>query len=334
MVELAGLKVFVAAAEEGSFSRAAERLHYSQSAVSQSIKALEQTFGVALFLRRGRSVQLSEAGQRLLPLARDVLNAAHLLEDAMNNLEGQVVGDLMIGCSTTSGKYLLPSLIAAFRREYPAVRVRVNVLSRQEVITRLVDERLALGVVSKQIEHRDLEYQPFFEDHMILIVPADHPWGTYGYALPADLLDQPLILREPTAGTTEVLLDGLARYGISPDMLNVVMELGSAEAIEMAVEEGIGIAFVSELVAARGLALGRVKWVNVKGLELRRTIYMVRNVRSPLTRAQDRFWVFMREQRGALAAYLRDPIAYIQGPRAAESPVQAVLGMKAREDPK
>ena len=118
MVELAELKVFVAAAEEGSFSQAAKRLDYSQSAVSQRIKALEQTFGVALFLRRGRSVHLTEAGQMLLPLARDVLNAAHLLEDAMNNLEGQVVGELVIGCSTTSGKYLLPGLAAAFRQEY------------------------------------------------------------------------------------------------------------------------------------------------------------------------------------------------------------------------
>jgi len=329
MVELAELKVFVAAAEEGSFSQAAKRLDYSQSAVSQRIKALEQTFGVALFLRRGRSVHLTEAGQMLLPLARDVLNAAHLLEDAMNNLEGQVVGELVIGCSTTSGKYLLPGLAAAFRQEYPAVRVRVNIFSREEVIARLLDERLALGVVSKRVEHRDLVYQPFFDDHVILIVPADHPWGTYGYALPTDLPDQPLILRGPTAGTTEVLLDGLARHGISPDMLNVVMELESAEAIEMAVEEGIGMAFVSELVAARGLALGRVKQVNVNGLDLRRTIYMARNAHSTLTRAQDRFWAFVQERRSALAAHLRNQITYIQGAQTAESSVRVVLGMKS-----
>ena len=79
------------------------------------------------------------------------------------------------------------------------------------------------------------------------------------------------------------------------------MEIGNAEAIEMAVEEGIGIAFVSELAAARGLALGRIKAVNVEGLDLRRTIYLAHNVRHPLTRAQERFWTFVADRHTELA---------------------------------
>jgi DNA-binding transcriptional LysR family regulator len=83
-------------------------------------------------------------------------------------------------------------------------------------------------------------------------------------------------------------------------MLNVVMELGNAEAIEMAVEQGIGVAFISELAAARGLALGRIRTVEVEGMQLNRTIYMARNLGSPLTRAQDRFWHFVAERQGDL----------------------------------
>src|SRR5512137_2226241 len=93
------------------------------------------------------------------------------------------------------------------------------------------------------------------------------------------------------------MIEGLARHNITVDMLNPVMEIGNAEAIEMAVEEGIGIAFVSELAAARGLALGRIKAVEVEGLDLRRTIYLAHNVRHPLTRAQDRFWNFVVDRR-------------------------------------
>ena len=301
MAQISELKVFVIAAEELSFSRAAERLHLSQSAVSQNVQSLEREYGVELFERRGRSLRLTMGGQALLPMAQEAIGTLQRMSEAMNGLEGKVAGDLIIGCSTTSGKYLLPSLVASFRRDYPLVRVSIKILSRDEVITRLIDERLGLGVTSLRIEHRDLEYVPFFEDRVILIVPAQHPWAAFGRALPADLVDEPMIMREERAGTTQVVLEGLAQHNITLDMLNPIMEIGNAEAIEMAVEEGIGIAFVSELAAARGLALGRIKAVNVEGLDLRRTIYLAHNVRHPLTRAQERFWTFVADRHTELA---------------------------------
>lgn len=302
MVQLSELRVFVAAAEELNFSRTAERLHLSQSAVSQNIQALERLFAVELFIRQGRSVRLSEAGQALLPLAQEVVNAVSRMSEVMNGIEGQVAGELIVGCSTTSGKYLLPNLVSAFRHDYPLVRLGIKVMSRDEVINRLNDGRLALGVTSQKVEQRDLEYVPLFEDRVILIVPAQHRWAAYGRALPADLVDEPLIVREDKAGTMQVLLEGLAQHNITLDMLNPIMEIGNAEAIEMAVEEGLGIAFVSELAAARGLALGRVKKVEVPGLDLRRTIYMARNPRVPLSRTQDRFWSFVMQHRDQFAA--------------------------------
>jgi DNA-binding transcriptional LysR family regulator len=313
MTQLSELKVFVTAAEELSFTRAAERLHLSQAAVSQNIQALERQFGVELFIRRGRTLRLSEAGQALLPLAREVLNAARRLGKAMSEIEGEVAGELFVGCSTTSGKYLLPSLVAAFRREYPLVRVGVKVLTRDDVLSRLLDGRLALGVVSHRPDQLDLEYMPLFEDRVILIVAPEHPWAAYGRALPADLVDEPIIMREERAGTTQVVQEGLARHNISPDMLNIVLEIGNAEAIEMAVEEGIGIAFVSELAAARGLALGRVKQVEVVGLDLRRTIFMARSTREPLTRTQERFWEFVQSRRQLLAERITQTTQLLTG---------------------
>ncbi len=302
MPQLSELKVFLTAAEELSFSRAAERLHLSQSAISQNIQALERDFGVELFTRQGRTVRLTEAGQALLPHAIELINSANRIGEFMHSLDGQVAGDLVIGCSTTSGKYLLPGLVAAFRRDYPLVRVYIKVMSRDEVINRLLDGRLSLGVTSLKVEQHELDYVPFFEDRVILIVPANHRWAAYGRALPADLVDEPMIVREEKAGTSQVLAEGLARHNITTDMLNVVMEIGNAEAIEMAVEEGIGIAFISELAAARGLALGRVKQVEVPGLDLHRSVFMARNPRLPLNRTQDRFWTFLKQHRQQFAA--------------------------------
>ena len=151
-----------------------------------------------------------------------------------------------------------------------------------------------MGISSKKIDHPDLKYQDLFTDDVILIVPAGHPWSDYPTIYPDDILDEPIILREELAGTREVLFDSLRQQDIYPEMLNVVMELGNAEAIEMAVEEGIGVAFVSRLAAARGLDLGKVVEVRVAGMVLRRSIFIVRNSKIPPTRAQIEFWDFVQ----------------------------------------
>ncbi len=293
MLNLEALKVFSAVAEYGSFSEAGRQLHLSQPAVSQIVQGLERQLGVQLFIRQGRAAQLTEGGQMLVPMARELLSSAQRVEQTMLSSQGEVIGEMSIGCSTASGKYLLPGMIARFRKEYPKVRVNVVVTSRESVISKLLIGEVALGVSSKVIEHYDLEYQDFFKDDVILIVPANHRWAQYRKIFPDDLLDEPLILREEVAGTREVLMDGLLKRDISPDMLNIAMVLGNAEAIEMAVEEELGVAFVSRLAAARGMALGRVVEVTVEGMELTRSIYLARNRKLPLTRAQEKFWDFV-----------------------------------------
>lgn len=296
MVELSNLRVFLIAAEELNFSKAAKRLHMSQSAVSQNIQAMERAYGMELFIRGGRSVGLSEAGQTIMPMVREVLLAARLLEDSLQEVNNQIGGELLIGCSTSAGRYLLPILLSEFQRDYPAVHPRVKVLGRESVVERLVNRTIPIGVSSKLIEHRDIVSTPFFEDRIVLIVHPNHPWADYGHALPSDLIDQPLIKCEEMTGTCETVMEGLKQYQITVDNLNVVMELGSMEAVAMSVERGVGIAFTSEMVAARGLALGLIKKVEVEGLHLHRKIYMARHIGFPFTRAQSLFWDFVRSQ--------------------------------------
>jgi DNA-binding transcriptional LysR family regulator len=302
MLNLDTLKVFLAVAEHGSFSEAGRQLHLSQPAVSQSIQGLERQLSVQLFIRHGRTAQLTEGGQMLVSMARELLTSAQRMEQTMLSLQGEVIGEMWIGCSTASGKYLLPGMIAHFRREFPQVRINVLVTSRESVINKLLNGDVSLGVSSKQIEHYDLEYQNFFKDDVILIVPANHRWAQYRKIYPDDLLDEPMILREELAGTREVLVDGLLKCDISPDMLNIAIVLGNAEAIEMAVEEDLGIAFVSRLAAARGMELGRVVEVEVEGMNLMRNIYLVRNRKQPLTRAQVEFWQFIKNDNTASAS--------------------------------
>jgi DNA-binding transcriptional LysR family regulator len=300
MINIPELKVFVTAAEELNFSHAAQRLHLSQSAISQNIQALEKTYGVELFVRHGRSVQLSEAGQAILPLAREVLNAARLFEDALVSTKGDVAGELVIGCSTTSGRYFIPNLLAAFQRSFPHVHTRVSLMKRSTVMEGITNQTLNLGVVGRTVEHSEIESQPLFEDRIILIVPANHPWAERKSVKPSDVREPPFISRENSSGTYEVLFDNLRRHGIYPENLNVVTEMGDAEAVEMAVEKGIGITFISEMMAARSLALGRVKKVEVEGFNLTQKIYLCRRTTQTYTRAETMFWEFSQRHRHEL----------------------------------
>ncbi len=136
MLNLQELQVFLAAAEQGNFSEAGRLLHLSQPAVSQTIHNLEKRFGAQLFVRHGRAVRLSDAGETLMPMARELLTSANRIEETMSSLHGAVVGMINIGCSTASGKYLLPGLIARFRKEFP--QVRVDVLINRDALIALV----------------------------------------------------------------------------------------------------------------------------------------------------------------------------------------------------
>ncbi len=292
MLDLHELNVFVEAAQTENFSVAARRLFLSQPAVSLHIRHLEQRFGIELFHRNGRNLTLTPAGKALLPMAQALLRQARALEESVRGWQGKIIGELSIACSTTVGKYVLPRLVAGFRRCYPDVQVSVYVMSRRAAVDRLLEGRADVAVVSAYLWHPDLEFQPFLEDQIILIVPPTHPWADGRTITPAMLITEPFIMREATAGTYEVLAEGLAQHGLHIEQLQVVLTLANAEAIEMSVEAGIGVAFVSKLAAARGLALGKVVAVPVEGMNLRRSIYMVRHQRHVRTPVQQAFWNF------------------------------------------
>ena len=117
MLDAHQLNIFLAAAETLSFTQAAQVLHMSQPSVSQHIKSLEQHFDAALFERAGRQLRLSDVGEALVPLARDMVNQSIHIEEAIASLSGEVFGHLKVGCSTTPGKYVLPQLLARFHNK-------------------------------------------------------------------------------------------------------------------------------------------------------------------------------------------------------------------------
>lgn len=294
MLDVYELNVFLVAAETENFSEAARQLNLTQPAVSMQIRALERKLDVTLFHRAGRSLALSERGKALLPLARDVVNRAIRIEEEIESLKGEVVGHLKIGCSTTTGKYFLPHLLARFRRQYPAVQMTIMNHSRDRVVDEMCTGTVQLAVVSAQPACKDSSFRHFFTDHVVLIVPCSHPWAQRDVIAPEELRGADFILRDQESGTREEVETALHGVGLMLDDLNIVMEIGNSEAISMAVEEGIGMAFVSRTVARRAIDLGKIKEVHVAGLSLKRDIFIAHSTRHPATRAQSEFWNFVQ----------------------------------------
>ena len=293
MLDAHQLNIFTMAAELENFSEAGRHLDLSQPSVSAHIQSLERVFGTQLFHRSGRHISLTEAGEALLPLAREMVHLSIHIEETMASLSGSVVGQLRLGCSTAMGKYRLPRLIAHFRAQHPQVTVNCSVMTRQSTLSELLDGRMHLAITSAREFSKEIEYRHFATDHVILIAPAEHPWAVRTQIEPQELLREDFILREQTAGTRLVLEEGLARHGMSVNQIKAVMVLGSSEALRTAVEERIGVSFVSYLVAADSIKLGRVVEIKVRDMELQQKLYLGRNLRRPASRAQTAFVEFI-----------------------------------------
>lgn len=299
MFDLERLRIFIYAAENMSFSAAAKELHLTQPTVSHHIKTLEKEVGQKLFDRTAGSLNLTEAGKLLLPWARKLIRESYELKKMMDSIEENIMGHLRIACSTTTGKYILPQFAARFHKRHPGVHVTIERCQSEGVASRILEEDSDLGVVSYDACGGKLECQEFFSDHIILIVPRGHPWTSENAIEPSRLLNESIILREPSSGTRKVMLAGLGKHDISIDNLDVFLEVGNAEAIVKAVEDGFGVAFTSRLSADWALRDGSVVVVAVSGLDLRRKIYMVRKEIQVPARPMEAFWGFVHDPSNA-----------------------------------
>ena len=298
MIEVHELQIFAAAAETENFSAAARKLHLSQPAISFQVQALEQRLNVQLFQRIGRRIVLTEAGHDLLPMAREMMNLSSRIEESMCAAQGVIKGHLLIGCSTSPGKYILPHLIGAFRKQYPEVQFSVQVMDRQAVEEKLIEKMIHIGVLSLGSRHKELECWTLLTDELVLIVGAHHPWGERERVTLAELGTADWILREGGAATRQLVAATLAEHGLPSDDLRFAMELGSVEAVEAAVEAGHGVSIVSRVAVQRGLELRRIRVVQVEGLSVQREIYLARNRLRSCTCAQLKFREYVESPEG------------------------------------
>lgn len=256
------LRTFRALAESLHFRKTADKLHISQSAVSQQISALEEELGVPLVERIGRRTFLTPAGKILVEEAGKVLAAVERAGEAVRAYGAGDVDRVRLGASTTPGVYIVPAALGAFRAALPLVELTFRIANSADIEQALVNNELDLGVVGEDIGHDELFQVSIGEDEIVAVASP----GLVGKRIKAsDLEKLPLLAREAGSATRRYVDAGLHKAGVKA---RAAFELPSPEAQVRAAAAGLGLTFVSRHVAASDLAAKRLVTVRIEGLRL------------------------------------------------------------------
>ncbi len=250
------LQVFHTVARQLSFTKAAEVLHMTQPAVTFQVRQLEEYFNTRLFDRTHNRISLTEAGKRVYDYSERIFELYAKMDNAVRELTGEISGVLIIGASTTIAEYMLPQLLGDFKEQYPDVTIRLKVANTDSIVSMVENNVIDLGVVEAPVTNKNLVVEQCKLDRLVLIVPPGHELADEESVSITRLSEYPYICREEGSGTREVMMDRLHIVGMSGSDLNIVMELGSPEAIKGAVEAGMGISILSRATIAKELRLG------------------------------------------------------------------------------
>jgi DNA-binding transcriptional LysR family regulator len=269
LIENFRVRVFRTVAHHLNFSRAAEELFLTQPAVTQQVKALEDEIGVPLFDRSGGRITLTAGGKVLLPFADKMKEVSDQAFSAVAEVSGQQAGELAIGASQTIGQYLLPNFVAGFIKAYPRIRVIVRSGNTEAMLNALLAHEVHLALIEGLNQRKDLNIEPFLQDHMVLVVPPGHEWADHEVEVDA-LKQQPLLMREFGSGSRRVVEKAIVAAGLQKKDMKIQMELDSTEGLLSAVEAGLGVTFVSRWAVRNQLSLGTLKIARVRRLKLSR----------------------------------------------------------------
>lgn len=263
-LEVRHLRLMLAVTEEGSVTRAGQRLHLTQSALSHQLRDIEERLGTALFLRIKRRMIPTEAGEKLLQTARLVLNQLESAETEIGQMAQNRLGTLRLATECYTCYHWLPSVLKSFHSSYPGVEVKIVVEATHHPIAALLNGQLDLAITSDKLHDSRLRYRSLFSDEMVVIMAPGHPLAERPYIRPRDFEGEHLILyvgREESTLFERVLIPA----GVEPARLSTV---SLTEAIIEMVRAGLGISVLAHWAIRDQILSGRLvgKPVTKKGL--------------------------------------------------------------------
>lgn len=260
------LRIFLAVAEHLHFTRAAEELYITQPAVSAAIQNLEIEYGIKLFHRIGRQVEITEAGRLLQAEARKILAQVALTERGLKELNNLQRGELKLGSSLTIGNYWLPEKISKFQNSYPGIIVNCTLANTEEICLGTATGRFDLGLIEGEVKielEQFLEQEVIGSDRLLIVVGKSHPWFERKQIALEELTQTGWVMRESGSGTQQRFEEALRNWGIPIKQLKVLLVLNTGEMVKAIIENSVSAAGISELMVKKELKLGMLRSIPI-----------------------------------------------------------------------
>jgi DNA-binding transcriptional LysR family regulator len=209
-------------------------------------------------------------------------------EQALDHFLGKKSGHLILGASTIPGEYILPPLLGKFKEHYPSIRTTLRIGDTEEIVEELLSRKIETGIIGAKISNSRLQFTPFVEDELILVVPRGHRWWNKTYLTIKELADEPFVMREAGSGTRISMEKRLSEHGIASDSLNVITEMGSTTAVKQAIKAKLGISLISERAVEEEIKRKVFKKIPIKKVNFLRTFFIIKDKKqtpSPLCEA-------------------------------------------------
>ena len=290
------LLVFHAVARNLSFTRGAEEMHLTQPAVTFQIRRLEEHFDVRLFDRHHNRITLTEAGKVAFHYADRILTLYRETDKAVHEMTGITRGLVKLGATTTPGEYLLPAVLSGFQRQVPDVQVRLTVHNTQQVVEKLEDSAIDLGMVEGPVSNQGLTLAPCIADELVVVLAPTHPLAKREEIPIQQLKKHSFISREEGSGTRAIVAKALGEAGKPYEELNTILVLGSTGGVKTAVENGMGFSILSRISLCKELALKTIVTRRIKDVPMHRTINFVYQQQKFRSRAVEEFLAYAKRQ--------------------------------------
>lgn len=260
ILEIRHLSLVSEIAATGSVTRAAERLHLTQSALSHQLRDVESRLAVQLFLRLGKRMVLTPPGERVLATARRVLDDIRRTEDDLRLMSQHGKGVLRLCTQCNTGYHWLPPLLQSFHRKYPGVDVQIMVNATDRPVEALLEGQIDLAVVTSEVDDKRLVTTPLFEDELVAVVAPSHPFAKRSYIEADDFAEEHLIIYTADRSDSYTFTRILGPAGVEPAR---VSQVPLTEAILELVKAGLGVSVMARWAIEPALKTGSVRAVRI-----------------------------------------------------------------------
>ena len=284
------LVVFLSVARNLSFTKASNELYISQPAISKHISEIESLYGIQLFERTNNKVSLTLQGQTFLKFAEEIHRQYQELEFEMNLSTQNHTGKLTIGASTTIAQYLLPSIMSKFMNCFPEIKLSLVTGNTEQIENLILDHKIDLGIIEGASHKKEFKYSLFAKDELVLVSSTTNSNHSEEVSI-EELKDLPILLRESGSGTLEVIQKHLKSRSVKLTDLNIIMQLGSTEAIKRFVMTGESYAIISIAAVADELRRGELTVVEIDGVRIEREFSFI-TLNGSQSRLVDQFMQF------------------------------------------